>query len=328
MNNRRNFLKSLTALTAGICMSNRAHAEPESQKDRLGELLPTRKLGRTGEWVTMLGVGGYHFGTGSEREAQILMESALEGGVRFFDCAVEYQNGGSEKRMGKLLTPNYRDVIFLMTKSDAKTAKGAQKQLDDSLRRMNTDYLDLWQVHAVGSPADVDNRIESGVFEVFQKAKESGKVRHIGFTGHRIPSAHLHVLEKTQDNDIFETCQMPVNLVDSHYNSFIKNVLPALVKRNIGVLAMKTLSFGNFFTKTVEGSAETIIPDKVNIAEALHFVWSLPVSVLITGARNSEEIQEKIRLAKLFKELNKEERQQLITKVSNFAGNKVEWYKA
>ncbi len=320
MTDRRHFLKSLSALTAGIMMPYTLEAGEKNMKcDRLGELLPQRKLGKTNESVTMLGVGGYHFGTGSEKQAQALLEAALEGGIRFFDCAVQYQNGGSEERMGKILTPKYRDVIFLMTKTEASTAKRAQQELDDSLRRLNTDYLDLWQVHAINSPGDVDSRIENGVLEVFSKAKESGKVRHIGFTGHRTPDAHLHMLDKTKNNEIFETCQMPINLVDPHYNSFIEQVLPKLVERDIGVLAMKTLSFGNFFKNS-------IIPDRVSLADALHFVWSLPVSVLITGAENDSKIKEKIALANEFQQFDEEKRTALIAKVADFAGKEVEWY--
>ena len=232
---RRSLLKWLAGVTAGILLSSQTNAQEKTPKsDRLGQLLPLRTLGRTGEAVTMLGVGGAHLGSLSERDAQATIEIALEGGVRFFDTAEMYQSGGSETRMGKLLTPKYRDIIYLMTKTTARNAKDARRHLEESLRRLNTDYLDLWQVHAIRSPKDADERIANGVLEVMTEAKESGKVRHLGFTGHRQPEGHLRVLEKS---DIFDTCQMPINLADPSYSSFIKQVLPKLVERNLGAIA-------------------------------------------------------------------------------------------
>ena len=165
MIDRRAFLRSMASVTAGVLLSSQTNAGAEGQsQDRLGELLPTRTLGRTGEAVTMLGVGGWHIGRMDESEAQATIDAALEGGVRFFDSAESYQSGGSESRLGKLLVPKYRDVAFIMTKTTARDADGARQHLEDSLRRLNTDHLDLWQVHAVESPDDVDNRIQNGVF--------------------------------------------------------------------------------------------------------------------------------------------------------------------
>ena len=196
----------------------------------------------TGQTVTMLGVGGWHIGhMDTGREVQATIETALEGGVRFFDSAESYQRGESERRLGQFLTPKYRDVVYLMTKTTAKDAKTAQNHLNGSLKRLKTDYLDLWQMHTVKDPKDVDLRMEQGVLEVMTKAKGSGKVRHIGFTGHKRPSAHQRILENTE---AFEACQMPINLMDPAYNSFIDGILPTLVERKIGVLAMKTLANG------------------------------------------------------------------------------------
>ena len=175
MMERRNFLKWMAGLTAGILLSSQTNARGDSQSsDRLGTLLPRRQLGRSGSAVTMLGVGGWHIGRMSERDAQETIEVALEGGVRFFDTAESYQSGGSESRLGKLLTPKYRDVVYLMTKTTARDADGARRHLEDSLRRLATDYLDLWQVHSVKSPEDVDGRITDGVFEVMIEAQASG----------------------------------------------------------------------------------------------------------------------------------------------------------
>ncbi len=325
---RRSLLKWLAGFTAGILLSSQTNAQNKKLKsDRLGQLLPLRTLGRTGEAVTMLGVGGWHLGELSERDAQESIEIALQGGVRFFDTAEMYQSGGSETRMGKLLIPKYRDVIYLMTKTTARNSQNARRHLEDSLRRLNTDYLDLWQVHAVKNPNDVDERITNGVFEVMAEAKESGKVRHIGFTGHHQPEAHLRVLEKS---DIFDTCQMPINLVDPSYSSFIKQVMPKLVERNIGVLAMKSLANGGFFGGSAHGQHgdnPKIVPNRVSIAEAVSFTLSLPVSVLITGFNNPQQMQEKIALANSFVALDEQQRQDLIDKVADLAGRRVEFYK-
>jgi aryl-alcohol dehydrogenase-like predicted oxidoreductase len=276
----------------------------------------------------MLGVGGWHLGRMSDRDAQATIEAALEGGVRFFDTAESYQTGESESRLGKLLTPKYRDVVYLMTKTTARDAEGAKRHLEDSLRRLSVDYLDLWQVHGVQSPDDVDGRIANGVFEVMREAKASGKVRHIGFTGHTRPSAHLRVLEKS---DIFDVCQMPVNLADPSYESFILGVLPTLIDRRIGVLAMKTLANGGFFGGSQHGEHgdnPTLIPERVSLAEAIHFAWSLPISVLITGPDHLDQMKEKIALARSFVAMDSHQRSALIEKVADLAGRRVEFYKA
>ena len=325
MINRRSFLKSLAGLTAGVLIPTHTVS---GAGDRLGERLPLRVLGRTGEAVTMLGVGGWHIGCMSESDAQETIEAALEGGVRFFDSAESYQSGGSESRLGKLLTPKYRDVVYLMTKTTARDAATAKRHLEDSLRRLNTDYLDLWQVHAIESPEDVDNRAANGVLEVVAEAKASGKARHIGFTGHTRPAAHQHMLEKT---DIFDTCQMPVNVADVSYESFIKQVLPKLVERKLGVIAMKTLANGGFFGGSQHGEHgdnPRLVPNRLSVAEALRFSWSLPISVLVTGPDNPAQMREKIRLAKSFTQMTDADREALVARVADMAGKRVEFYKA
>ena len=316
---RREFLESLAALTSGLILSG--NEALTSQQDRWGDLLPQRKLGKTGEAVTMLGVGGAHVGRMDERNAQATIESAIEGGIRFFDTAESYRDGGSERYYGRFLTPKYRDEVFLMTKTTAHDAETARQHLEGSLRRLNTDYLDLWQMHTVQSPHDVDRRIQYGVVDVIKEAKESGKVRHIGFTGHRMPEAHRQVLQRT---DVFETAQMPINVTDPNYKSFVRGVLPTLVEQNYGVLAMKTLADGGFFG----GGDEAVVPDTVSIQEALHFVWSLPVSVLITGADNPEMLREKIDLARSFEGMDEQQRQELVKRVAELNNVRIESYKA
>lgn len=330
MTDRRDFLKTMAAMTAAISVPSLLHGQSTAQ-DRLGEILPTRLLGKTGQQVTMLGVGGYHIGWTSERDAQEVIETALEGGVRFFDTAEQYGPGTSEERYGKYLTPQYRDLVFLMTKTLARTAKEAQQHLEDSLRRLNTDYLDLWQMHSLTTPADADERLSNGVLEVLLKAKEKGQVRHIGFTGHQNPFAHRRMLEQTQGNNPFDTVQMPVNLLDQSYFSFTQKVMPLLLENNIGVLAMKTLADGRFFATKERANWKTddpVIPNYLSIKEALHFVWSLPVSTLITGAEKASYIREKIDLAKSFVKLSDTERLALIEKVSNKAQDgSIEYFK-
>ena len=330
MIDRREFLKSIAGLTTGILLSSGGVEGQESKpsSDRLGTLLPMRKFGRTDEAVTMLGVGGWHIGDMEEAEAQKTIETALEGGVRFFDSAESYQAGGSEKRLGKLLIPKYRDDVFVMSKTTARDAETARKHLEGSLKRLNTERLDLWQVHAVRNPADVDGRIDKKVFDVMVEAKESGKTRFIGFTGHTNPSAHQRVLEKSS---IFDACQLPVNLADMSYESFIEGVIPKLVERNIGVIAMKSLANGGFFGGSKHGKHgpnPRVVPNRVSIPEALRFVWSFPVSTLVTGPDNAVQMQEKIDIARAFSGMNETERKKLIDKVADMAGTKVEFYKA
>jgi len=331
MNERRAFLNQMGLLTGSLMLPISSFAG--SNKDKWGEVLPLRTLGKTGKKVTMLGLGGYHVGWTTEKDAQEVIEKAIEGGVRFFDTAESYDNGGSEIRYGKYLVPKYRDEVFIMSKSTAKDGSTAKKHLEGSLKRLKCDYIDLWQVHSIQTPDDVDNRIENEVLEVFEKAKAEGKVKHIGFTGHQSPFAHKQMLDKTEDNDIFETVQMPINVIDSHYHSFIKNVLPLAIDRNFGVLAMKTLADGRFFKEKkmldeIQWEAkDPIVPNYMSVREALYFVWSLPVSVLITGAENKEMLQEKIELATDFTKFSEKERHELMNKVFEKAGNNIEYYK-
>ena len=331
MSDRRSFLKTLAGLTAGVMLSCHNATETAAvAADKLGDLLPQRLLGATGEKVTMLGVGGAHIGIADDKTAQSIIETAIEGGVRFFDNAESYSNGGSETKFGKYLTPKYRDIAFIMTKSTGRDAATAQRHLEESLRRMKTDYVDLWQIHAVGSPEDIDERIANGVLEVALKAKESGKARYIGFTGHRDFNAHLRMLERT---DALEICQMPINCFDPNHKSFINNVLPQLVERKMGVLAMKTLANGGFFGGNRHfygGDHPKLVPNVLTIQEALYFAWSLPISVLITGAHDAEMLKEKIELARAFKEVSEESRMALVQRVADagYDGSIVEFYKA
>ncbi len=293
-----------------------------------------RRLGDTGEAVTMLGIGGFHVGWTSEKDAQEIIEAAIQGGIRFFDNAEGYSKGVAEERYGKYLVPKYREHIFLMTKTQAKDARTTREHLEGSLRRMKVDCIDLWQIHSLRSPEDVDERLENGVLDVVLKAQEEGKVRHIGFTGHSNPEAHLRMLQQTPGIK-FATCQMPVNVMDASYHSFTGQVIPVLQKRKIGLLAMKSMADGRFFGMkamphrgTVWQSDNPAIPGRLSIRDALHYVWSLPTSVLITGAENASLVREKVDLAKTFTGMSEEQRMELVARVADLAAEgKTEYYK-
>lgn len=330
MANRRTFLKSLAGITAGLSLSHSAYSE-EKNSDRIGEVLPKRKFGRTGEYVTMLGTGGYHIGWTTERDAQEVIEASLEGGVRFFDTAESYSSGVSEERYGKYLTPKYRDLIFLMTKSTGRDAKTVQEHLEGSLRRLKVDQIDLYQVHSVRTPQDVDNRVENGVLDVLLKAQQDGKIKYLGYTGHQNPFAHTRMLEQTAESDIMDGVLMPVNVLDQSYFSFTKNVMPKALDRDLGIMAIKTLADGRFFAKKEKAnwrSDDPIIPNYMSIKQAMHFVWSLPVSVIISGNENATYMREKIALARSFSKLSENEKMALIDKVKDKAqSGEIEYFK-
>ncbi len=332
---RRDFLKSLAA--AAVSLRVAPEALPEVSRNLATAGLPLRRLGKTGETVTCLGLGGFHIGwLESEATAEAVIKAALEEGVRFFDTAESYGNGLSEERFGRHLTPQHRDDIFLMTKTTARDGDTARQHLEGSLRRMRTDRIDLWQLHALASPGDVDNRLSGGLLETALRAKSEGKVRHIGFTGHASPQAHLRMLENAEAREAFEVCLLPVNPVDAvARHSFVKTVLPALTGANYGVLAMKTLADGRFFAKkSVNGRVqwetdEPVVPGVLTIADCIHFALSLPVSVLITGAETPEFIREKAAMVRGFEAMDESQRLALMDKVVKFAeAGRVEYYKA
>lgn len=337
MSSRRDFLKALSAATAGLLVSGQARAgtDEPGRDDRWGRRLPLRRLGRTGELVTMLGVGGYHIGWTTERDAEEVIETALAGGVRFFDTAHNYGQGQSEERYGKFLVPKYRDDIFLMTKTQAKDKAAALEEIDTSLDRLKTDRVDLLQLHSLFTADDVDERMANGVFEAVEEALAKGKTRYIGFTGHQNPAAQGRLLDRWGECPAFAACQFPINVVDlASEHSFVKSVLPRVTEKGLGVLAMKTLADGRFFaTKTMNGKVrwetdDSVVPGRVSMEDALNFAWSLPVSVLITGAENATLVREKIERARAFAALSAEQRSALVDRVADLAAEgKVEYYK-
>ncbi|MCF8381738.1 MAG: aldo/keto reductase [Bacteroidales bacterium] len=336
MENRRKFLKKMAGVTAGLAIPLQwSFGGAVSNKDKFGELLPMRKLGSTGEKVTMLGLGGYHVGWTTEKDAQEVIETAINGGIRFFDTAHNYLKGASEERYGKYLVPSYRDSIFLMTKTQANDGKTLMEEFDLSLRRLKTDYVDLLQIHSLQNPKDVTDRISNGVIDAIKEIKRSGKAKYIGFTGHSDPEAQLQMMKNNPDLKEFSTTQMPINAIDFlSDHSFVKKVLPVAIENNLAVLAMKTLADGRFFGKKIQEEKEKwntenpLIPNFIDVKDALNFSWSLPISVLITGAENKEYLLEKIQVARDFVKLSGEQRDKIIDKVID-APDKIaiEYYK-
>lgn len=326
---RRKFIQLASSGVLGASLPISLFSKPlAGRRDKWGELLPLHEFGNTGRQVTMMGVGGFHVGRMTDTEAQKTIETAIEGGIRFFDAAESYVRGENERKYGKLLTPKYREDIFLLSKTKARDGKTAQQHLDESLSRMNTDYLDLWLMHQVDSKEDFDNIRKNGMLDVFIKARESGKVKHIGFSGHKRPEANIYVFEQT--GDLMEANMLPVNLLDPSYNSFINHVIPMLAEKNAGIIAMKTLAGGAFWGGGFEGNRgmQERVMDKITVKDAIHFALSMPVDVLVTGAKDADMLQEKINLAKSFVKLKENEQELLINKVAELAGNTVEYYKA
>ena len=328
---RRTFLKTLAA--SAVVLPN---LNGEEGSDKLGKTLPTRVMGRTGESISAFTLGGAHVvRAASEKTSEQLIETAIESGVRSFDQAQKYGNGQSEVLYGKYLTPKYRDHIYLTTKTLAKTGAAVRKELETSLRSMKTDRIDLWQIHSITSAADVDERWKAGVIDEFLKAREEGLVRHLGFTGHRSPSAHLHLIKRLREADlVFDTCLMPMNLVDPHWDSFIVQVLPELLKDKYGVFAMKTLAHGNLLaaeptnkeTPNVDGVG-TIANSGLTVKDMHHYIYSLPVCSLVSGCLKPQEVKENTAILRNFKKLDAEARDKLLARAKPFAGNQMEYYK-
>ncbi len=334
MENRRSFIKKASAATALGLMADWAMAIPGS--DRLGDLLPQRQLIRNGEKVTAFSLGGYHLGfTEDPKEAERMIERSMELGIRFYDNARGYNDGRSEEYMGRFLTPKYRDDIFLMTKAPAKTGEGVRKQLEDSLKALNTDYVDLWQIHALRTPQDVDDRINAGVLDVFLEAREKGKARYIGFTGHQNPVTHLHLLEFLEKRGLeLETCQMPLNVCDPSFESFEKNVLPVLLEKEYGVIAMKTMAGGSMMGGRIDTTPDKVqdIPNVVeetelSLANLHQYVYALPVSSLCSGCLTIDQLEANVAVLQNLKSLSESDKQKLVTLAKPYAGMTIENYK-
>lgn len=336
MENRREFIKKTATVAAFSLVADWASAIPST--DRLGEILPQRQLIRNGEKVTAFCLGGYHLGfIEKPADAERMIERSIELGVRFFDNARRYVDGRAEEYMGKYLTPKYRDDIFLMTKAPAKTGEGVRKQLDESLKALNTDYVDLWQIHVLNTPEDVDNRIKAGVLDAFLEAKEKGKARYIGFTGHQNPKTHLHFLKRLDEMGIeMDTCQMPLNVCDPSFESFQKRVLPVLLEKEYGVIAMKTMAGGSMMGGRIDTTPRNIetkdIPDVVSLTNLTHanlhqYVYGLPVSSLCSGCLRVSELEHNVEVLRNMKKMSETDMKKLAAYAEPYAGLIVENYK-
>jgi predicted aldo/keto reductase-like oxidoreductase len=274
--------------------------------------MPLRTLGATGERVSALGLGGWHLSLKhvDSSLAERIMRSAADRGMSFFDNSWDYHDGESEKRMGRALEDGYRAKVFLMTKINGRTKKEAAKQLHESLKRLRVDMIDLVQHHEVLRFEDPDRIFaEDGAHAALLEARQQGKLRYIGFTGHKDPRIHLYMLEVAAANGfLFDTVQMPLNVMDAHFRSFAKMVVPELVKRNIGVLGMKSMANGHILR------SHTVTP-----IECLHYALNLDTSVVITGIDSMQILEQAFEAARSFHPLSANEVERILSKTRHAA---------
>ncbi|MBV9757763.1 MAG: aldo/keto reductase [Alphaproteobacteria bacterium] len=266
-----------------------------------------RTLGRTGERVSAIGVGGFHLSVPPEAEAIRIVRSAIDAGINFLDNSWDYADGESERRMGKALRDGFRDKAFLMTKIDGRTANSAMRQLEESLRRLQTDHADLLQIHELIRLDDIGRILGAGgALEALLRAREQGKLRYIGFTGHKSPQVHKAMLEAAlRQGFTFDAVQMPLNVMDAHFDSFERIVLPILVRHEIGVLGMKSMG-----DKYILGSGV------VTPIECLHYALSLPTSVVITGIDSMPILEQALTAVRTFSPLTPQQREALLAKTA------------
>ena len=298
---RRNFIKGIGAVTFTTTLGqNLGFADAPGG-------IPRRVLGHTGERVSLLGIGGSHIGVWNilDSTATKIVRTALDSGVNFLDNAWDYHNGKSEMRMGMALRDGYRDKAFLMTKLDGRTAESATKQLEESLQRLQTDRIDLIQIHEVIRMDDAERVFAAGgALEALIKARQAGKVRYIGFTGHKSPDIHLHMLEMADRHGfLFDSLQMPLNVMDAHFESFGQKVLPVALQKNIGVLAMKSM-----------GDSFILKSKTVTAVDCLNYTMNLPISVCITGCDSLKILDQALGVARDFKPLTNDEVAALLAK--------------
>jgi aryl-alcohol dehydrogenase-like predicted oxidoreductase len=266
-----------------------------------------RTLGRTGERVSAVGLGGWHIGLPhvDEQLSLRIVRHAIDEGISFLDNSWDYNDGASEIRMGKALRDGYRDKVFLMTKIDGRSKREAIRQLDESLRRLQTDHIDLVQHHEV-IRFDDPHRVfdDEGSNAALIEARQAGKLRYIGFTGHKDPQIHLHMLEVASEHGfVFDTAQMPLNVMDAHYRSFAKLVVPELLRQGIGVLGMKSI-----------GNGILLKSNTVTAVECLRYALNLPTSVVITGCDSMQVLEQALDVGKTFRPMSDAEVDALLAK--------------
>lgn len=301
---RREFVKLTVASTVMVTSGTPLVLAAEKNSDGM----IYRALGSTMEKVSAIGLGGFHIGKPLlESESTKIIRTAIDGGINFMDNCWDYHKGRSEIRMGKALRNGYRNKVFLMTKIDGRSRKGAESQLNESLQRLQTDHLDLIQFHEIIRMDDPDRIFASGgAIEAVLEAKKAGKVRYIGFTGHKDPSIHLHMIELASKHEFrFDTVQMPLNVMDAHYHSFEHQVLPVIVRDKIGVLGMKSMGSGDIL------KSKTVTP-----IECLHYALNLPTSVVINGIDSIELLKQAFDAVKTFKQMSPQEVEKLLAKTA------------
>jgi predicted aldo/keto reductase-like oxidoreductase len=308
---RRQFLQAGAASVAAASLAGAAHAQEELGPNH--GLIPQRRLGRTGAAVSIICFGGYH-GTNpkalEEKACLRLIQRAVDEGISFMDNCWDYHDGVAEERMGKALAAGgRRDKVFLMTKVCGRTASEARSNLEDSLRRLKTDWIDLWQFHEIVYDNDPDWIFAAdGAIDTGLKALKEGKVRFLGFTGHKDPSIHLKMLGKPYD---WATVQMPLNVMDPHYRSFQKQVLPELVKRGIGPIGMKSLG----------GNGSIVSKAGIAVEDALRYVLSLPIASLVSGIDSEKVLDQNLKIVREFKPLTPNERLAIERNTLSLAGD-------
>ncbi|HSY70023.1 MAG TPA: aldo/keto reductase [Edaphobacter sp.] len=312
---RRDFLKTAAAAGIGATIAANAQTRPSAAPIKRPESpdMIYRELGTTGERVSAIGMGGYHLGMQSDpTESVRLIHTGVDHGITFLDNCWDYNDGTSEVRMGQALRDGYRQKVFLMTKMDGRTAVEYNRQLEESLGRLQTDVIDLVQFHEVIRMEDPDRIFApGGAIEAAIAARQAGKLRYIGFTGHKDPAVHLRMLETAQKHSFhFDTVQMPINVMDAHFRSFTHQVMPVALKQGIGVLAMKT--FGDSFIL----KSNTVQP-----MEALRYGLTQPISVLITGINNTQVLDQALEAARIFKPMTTAEVQTLLVRTATAAAD-------
>lgn len=307
---RRKFLHRLATLGAAITVTRFPGLLTHAWADQERGQIPYRPLGSTGEKVSIVGLGGFHLGRPDEPESIRIVRAAIDHGVNFMDNSWDYNGGESEIRMGKALKDGYRRKVFLMTKVDGRTGAAASKQLDESLRRLQTDTIDLLQFHEVIRLSDPERIFApNGAFQAMLAAKKAGKIRYIGFTGHKSPEIHLKMLETCFAHKFTPvTVQMPLNIMDAHYHSFQKQVLPVLLQHGIGPLGMKSMGDHHLL------ESKTVTP-----MECLHYAMNLPVAVVITGCDSMPILEQALTAARTFRPLSEPEVAALLAKTAKAA---------
>ena len=305
---RRQFMQTALATATALSLADQILAKTQTTN---GQGIPTRPLGNTGERVSILCLGGWHIARATDEAESIrIMQTALDEGITFFDNAWDYHDGGSEEIMGKALADGgRRKKVFLMTKNCEQDYAGTKKDLEESLRRLRTDYLDLWQFHEMNYDSDPDWVFEKGGIKAALEAQRAGKVRYLGFTGHKDPRIHLKMIGKPY---AWAAAQMPINVMDAHYRSFAKQVVPVCLQKKIGPIGMKSLG---------GGYPRGRIPSEggVSATDCIHYSLSQPISSLVVGITSREDLNQALSVARNFQPMAENKREAILARTREVA---------